>query len=420
MTPEQLQEIVSVGQEHRSIEFKGHGSRTDKSFLCQVVRAVLAMANNQDGGTVLIGVNEKTRAIEGLSSEELASWELFDDVHKDLNKYADPFVDFTITVVPLEPKPVVVIRVSEFLDIPVICKQDGAESNDKRKILQRGACYVRGRTRGIESISIPSHVEMRELLDRAANKKLRQFIERASSAGLTVAASPDRYGEEEQSFKSDCGLVGIKPAQPCWQVVMFPLDYVESRIPFSKLEEVVREAVVNYRYVSFPEPSGSRATVRRGVRYVGSVSDHAPTDLWRIHESGMFIAIQRGVIRPASSDNPRPPGILMLDIVRMYLQAYEFAARLYQGVAGYDPIWIDVQAQSLGDRELVEPDGWFCFQRKTVDFSTWSRPAKIERTQLLGDTRNLAKSQAYELLQRFDPKIGQETLDKLVAIVMGV
>ncbi len=183
MTEKELLELIAFGREQRAVEFKGHGARTDKSFLVTVVRAVLAMANLRDGGTVVVGVQEDRTGLrpDGLYPEERDSWN-YDDTADSIAQYADPFVAFELHHISAQGKDFVVLRIDEFEEMPVICKK-GYEQK-----LRNGAIYVRT-VRKPESVEVPSHVDMRLLVELAMQKGLRKFLGQAYAAGLLPARS---------------------------------------------------------------------------------------------------------------------------------------------------------------------------------------------------------------------------------------
>src|SRR5918992_3524376 len=76
-----------------------------------------------------------------------------------------------------------VIQVKEFADIPVLCKR----SYDN--VLREGACYVRSR-RKPETSEIPTLADMRDLLDLATEKRLREHLALLERIGLIVLPSP--------------------------------------------------------------------------------------------------------------------------------------------------------------------------------------------------------------------------------------
>jgi len=152
------------------------------------------MANLRDGGHVVIGIDDANVAamLPGLQPGELTSWLAYDDVSRKLAEYADPPLRFDLDSRTLSSgASVAVVQVHEFADLPVLC------AKDYPKTLRAGACYVRTR-RLPETAEIPSSTEMRELLDLAAEKALRAYVERAERAGVALTtqepAPPEQAG----------------------------------------------------------------------------------------------------------------------------------------------------------------------------------------------------------------------------------
>jgi predicted HTH transcriptional regulator len=185
VTPEQFADLLALGHETPGVEFKGPFDRTDKPSFAKVVKAVLAMANRRDGGRVIVGVDEVADGAgfslrpTGLTEAQVRSWG-HDDVAEQLGKFADPFVTFSTRSVRHDGRMFVLLDVGEFEEVPVLCRHpfDG--------VLRQGACYVRRRSR-IETSEIPTHVEMRELLDLATEKGIRRFLSRFHRAGIDIA-----------------------------------------------------------------------------------------------------------------------------------------------------------------------------------------------------------------------------------------
>ena len=202
MTIEDFELILSRGYEINGVEFKGPGVRTDKPFFTKVVRAVLGMANRRDGGLVIIGVEDTKLEPVGLNDQELATWSNYDVLSVAVNQYASPSVSFDLDP-PLayNSTNVVIIRVHEFDEIPILCSQDYSVPNKNAPTLRRGACYVRSRNKP-ETAEIPSQEEMRELLELAIDKGVRRFITRAQKAGLFPAIRPAPASpSDEESFR---------------------------------------------------------------------------------------------------------------------------------------------------------------------------------------------------------------------------
>ena len=183
---EELETALSVGYEGRGFEFKRNGQSGDRRFLAKVVRAALGMGNLRDGGYVVIGIDDARpeEMLPGLTRSELASWLNYDEVSARLAKYCDPPLRFEIARFTLQSSAdVAVLHVDEFVDIPHLC------ARDYPGVLRSGALYVRSR-RMPETVEVPSSGEMRELLDLAAEKRLRAYIETAERAGVRLSITP--------------------------------------------------------------------------------------------------------------------------------------------------------------------------------------------------------------------------------------
>jgi predicted HTH transcriptional regulator len=204
MTKEEFGEILARGREQPNVEFKGPGLKSDKHLFAKVTRAVLGMANRRDGGYVIVGVEERQGKLNptGLPPEQLATW-TYDNLADGLAAYAEPSVEFDTEVVEYETLRFLVIRVEEFIEVPVLCKR--GYNKGKEVILREGACYIRPR-RKPETIEVSTYADMRDLIDLATDKSLRRFIARAQTAGIPLAGKEvktdeDLFDEQRKGFK---------------------------------------------------------------------------------------------------------------------------------------------------------------------------------------------------------------------------
>jgi predicted HTH transcriptional regulator len=196
---QELSEYLRTGHEVHGREFKGPGRRSDSHFFARVVRAVLGMANHRNGGIVVIGVAEDQGALEpiGLSEEELATWR-YDDVAASIAPYTEPSVAFDLDVVPYRGSTLVVLRVREFDEFPILCARD---YQDHESVLRRGACYVRSRHKP-ETSEIARFEDMREIIEMAIDKGLRKFVTRARNAGLLDWSATPSLPSDEDRFRA--------------------------------------------------------------------------------------------------------------------------------------------------------------------------------------------------------------------------
>jgi predicted HTH transcriptional regulator len=192
MTDEEFLQIIGDQQESRHREFKGSHAWTDSAFKAKLIKSILAFSNTRDGGWIVIGVREDGDyfRLDGMTSDDVNTYDQ-DTVAAAVAAHADPFVVVDITKKNYDGKDFVVIRIAEFEHVPVICKKAG-ESN-----LRRGAIYIRTR-RIPESAEVPTQTEMREILDLAAEKELRKFLQRLERAGgsLSSAELQREYDDE--------------------------------------------------------------------------------------------------------------------------------------------------------------------------------------------------------------------------------
>lgn len=204
MDERELVDLLRLGHEIPGVEFKGPGPRTDRLLFAKVVRAVLGMANRRSGGHVIVGVEDSDPMNStGMTTEDLTTW-TFDEVSEQVGAYADPFVDLRLEHRSVEllkgVASLVVVEVEEFAYVPILCKKD--YNHQQKTSLRNGGCYIRRRGQA-ETIEIPNHSEMRELLDLATEKGIRRFNEMAARSGLNAAGidSAQRYREEQDSFE---------------------------------------------------------------------------------------------------------------------------------------------------------------------------------------------------------------------------
>ena len=195
MTEQELEAILAQGHETHGVEFKGPGKRTNSAFLASVIRAMLGMANHRDGGHVILGIDSESLEPIGLDDDVAASWLNYDALAPAVNEYASPSVTFDVQSLPFRENKIVIIRVEEFEEIPILCRKEFQGSGKKSPVLRRGACYVRASHKP-ETSEIPSEQEMRELLELAIDKGVTRFLARAQKLGLFLAiAGPPTEGD---------------------------------------------------------------------------------------------------------------------------------------------------------------------------------------------------------------------------------
>ena len=201
-----LLDLILHGHEERTIGYKGSNAKNTQAdpyawgtdaVNSKIARSAMAMANI-GGGAIIIGVDEIAPDVweaNGVAAAVAASYAQ-DIVQQYINQRADPYVTVTVRKPELDGKTFVVLQVSGFDDLPVVCtKGSGA--------LRQGAVYTRSRTKQ-ETVEVQSQTEMRELLDRAiavgVQKQLRPFID-----ALSGILGQGAVRSAEEQFRAERG-----------------------------------------------------------------------------------------------------------------------------------------------------------------------------------------------------------------------
>lgn len=181
MTTEELEELLQGAQESDSLEFKGA-----MGWDVGLIKDILAMANVQDGGRIVIGIEDETLVRQGVSLEQLDSF-LPDTMMDRVGAFADPHVSFLVDKVPdTAGLHFVVITVAPFERTPVICAKDGGVRNE----MQCGTIYYRSKTGRPKSARVGNANDMRDIIERAAIQTMRHFQNLGLEAKAIEAAAP--------------------------------------------------------------------------------------------------------------------------------------------------------------------------------------------------------------------------------------
>jgi predicted HTH transcriptional regulator len=174
MDTKELEEILEGQTETQSIDFKSACNWNVGTF----VKDILAMTNVQDGGHIIVGVEDGTFERRGMTQEQVSTYN-HDSMKDQLAEYADPHVEIRVfTPKDVRQRQYVVIRVAPFEEVPVICKKDGAD-------VARGSIYYRGKSRRPESARVCSSYDMRDIIKLATVR----MMQRKRALGFTVVSS---------------------------------------------------------------------------------------------------------------------------------------------------------------------------------------------------------------------------------------
>ncbi|MFJ2543042.1 helix-turn-helix domain-containing protein [Microbacterium sp. NPDC087589] len=400
MSNEQLAASVELGVETRAVEFKGAGSTGAKDFVATVARACIALANQRDGGHVVIGVvdNDPGGGSGGLDAEQLAEWLNADTVLSKINTYADPPLVLRIERRELPSgAPVVVIEVAEFDQVPVLAARDYGSK------ITKGQLYTRSMAKP-ESTPYHSQNELREVLQLATEKQLQSFLRTARQAGLRVepeVQDQDLYQAEITAFLADTITAGL-PAVPRLQFSIRPKQYDAERVPYESLAAVVGDNVVRKRGWPFPWFQNPQP----GAEWVAETQLQLHPETWSMHRSGQFVelhALPMDVEADRDGFGGDGPYLPIWMPVLTIAEAAIFASRLQTSIGLSEEFEFVVSLHGARGWELVaaDPTRSGFHQRYAFTSESWSHTATFAAGTGEEEAKEIAAEVARELLLRF-------------------
>ena len=187
LSEKEIRDFLEEGHESRNLDFKA-------SFICDeasLAKDILAMTNTPLGGVIIIGVKEEDDnfVFEGMTSAHFDTYE--EDKFRDqIGEYTEPSAKFILEKHSIDAKNLVIIQVSEFDLVPVLCKKDG-------KGLRKGAIYIRTKHKRWASEEPKTHEEMREIIDLATDKNVKNWAKR----GYVVFPNLQQGIKPDDNFK---------------------------------------------------------------------------------------------------------------------------------------------------------------------------------------------------------------------------
>jgi predicted HTH transcriptional regulator len=163
MNTEELESLLQAQTETPTVEFKGACNWE----VGKLAKDILAISNVQDGGNIIIGVEDQTYARQGVTKVQKATFVL-DTMKDQMAAYADPHVNFLVEfAVDAHGNEYVVIRVYQFEEIPVICRKDGTDT-------RAGVVYYRNKNRRVESAPVSNSYDMRDIIELATVRMMQR------------------------------------------------------------------------------------------------------------------------------------------------------------------------------------------------------------------------------------------------------
>lgn len=415
---ERIRELIQLGNENRNLDYKGAFSWAEAGpdERCEIAKDVLAFSNTRDGGTILIGVHDKSGALEGLTEVQYAS---FDQTkfNNFVQKYTDPRHTANVHRLVIDEKRIVVIDVPEFSNVPILCARDANScSNPSRLILKRAALYKR--TDRATSEAIEDAEEMQELLNRGLLRRqdellkaFKQIIQPNELAGTRepgVEFSAEAESAEIYFSELDSGSFAQLPH---WTVRMQPESYIVDRIPTAtELQRRVQASAISLRGWSFPIVGRVHASQWTNFEH-GSQSFHNGRgdrpEAIRAYKSGL-VMWRAGMGEDYWQGQANQDVLSFIGIIYSVTEWLLFARRFYEALLSVDEnVLVSIRASGVKGRKLASLDsrvelGW----EFRIDVSAFEIKETVAVSELRADPEGLARKvirRIFELFNWNDP-----------------
>jgi hypothetical protein len=317
---------------------------------------MLAFSNTQDGGSIILGVQDSTLEAIGLSEADFASFDTT-KINDFLRRYTDPPASCEVQKLILDGLRFVLISVPEFKDVPIICKKAANSGADSSKlILKLGGLYVR--TEKATSEIVPTSEEMRELMNRALLKRGDQLLSTIQALLRSNPSSPqadfNQYDEEIESAREffretlppDFEEYGY------WELISMPQTYSRERIPsLSDVWKSLTESEVSLRGWNFPHRDrDTQSNFANGRQSYTQFMNHI--EAHRAYQSGLFV--WRSSYWENSSDWKKRYGNALgfVNVIYTVTEFFVFLKRYYERISPEASIRFSLELTGIKDRVL--------------------------------------------------------------------
>jgi Putative DNA-binding domain len=165
--------LVNNLSESKAVEHKAWINPQTPEGRAKIVKALIALRNNGDGGALLIGVDDKTRKLSAPSTPIDTRLTFKEDVIQALiAKYAAPVFEVSVEFVEVAPNTYPVIIVTGGITAPVMCKSDLLDASGQR-LLKQKTIYVRTVRHGNVSTTEADGEDLKDLIETCvANREV--------------------------------------------------------------------------------------------------------------------------------------------------------------------------------------------------------------------------------------------------------
>jgi hypothetical protein len=415
ITDDRINELIDLGNENRNLDYKGAFSwaNATKDEKVKITKDVLAFANTRDGGVILVGLDDKTGALQGLTEDESASFDQtrFNDF---VHEFTDPKHTSFVCRRTIRGHRIIAIEIPEFVEVPILCKKMAqSTANPKELLLRKAGLYKRTEKATSELIEDPD--ELRELLNRGVLRRQDELLTamnrilrpEKSTIVVNLESEFKKESEDARIFMQEVGN-GELLKLPGWELTIHP-DRFNPHLfsDLSAIQRSIRNSVVSLRGWNFPHINERDfSNFSDGFQSSTDWKD-APfgryLEAFRAYRSGLFI--WRGSLwEERAPEIHGVSGLSFLSVVFSITEWMIFAQRYYEPILPIgDRLHVKVDLQGSKGRKLIARPPLMPF---TSDFLAKIEPVSVsedvEMTDLRADSPAVARRCIKRILELFN------------------
>ena len=216
----------------------------------KIIKCLMAFANTQDGGSILVGVSEASGKFvsSGLTDRQADSFDQ-SKVGDFARRHCSELPDFVVHRSEIDGNLLVLIEIQGFREDPVLATKDVFD-DDEKQILREGALYIR--TDDAKCEEPKTAAELRRLIRLAVRKQgdvligqIRDLV--GSQVAVLDSPSGGPVSEELSTAEDFCEENSVPATESFWQFAIWPADYEAERWTRDELRDARRDAEVALR-----------------------------------------------------------------------------------------------------------------------------------------------------------------------------
>jgi hypothetical protein len=410
---ESIRAYIGATSEASFVDAKRACSWNDNDTKASLARDIAGLANSKGGGALVIGKREVDGRIEleSLNDEQRTSFEVT-KVAKWINNHFKPSIQLTCHPIEHDGHELLVIKVDEFLQTPVMCIK-GYQRDDGKHILEVGAIYVR--TDDVETAKLLSPEQFRELVRRAAIKhqeEMREMFSQVLSGKLAANTPTDK---EQFALSAKQVATDLTEGQCSgtefsgWILMLHPGTFEKRWIGFNALSDVLER--ININSVRFPRQFPFPLASDWGARdeWQGQ---------WGITEEGLYIYAtpfeedhSKWVKPPdyqdrlADGEIPAGQWLNAVNSVWLVRRFYLLAANYSKFFEPSENMSITISATNIRNRWLMFNNEWLdraSLRGGPTNSRSFNHSIEIHAGELASDWSSLSLDCVESLVRRFE------------------